>query len=113
MIYEFSEVEKILSRNMSVTMKEDKKIVYPDSDGMHLTECTRQFEWMVLIKLGLEASFKDNPEVFFVEDLFRYVVEGRPDIRQSPDLRVNVGQEKLAKKPADKFSAMGIAPASL
>jgi hypothetical protein len=61
------------------------EIVYPDSDGQPMTENTLQFEWIVTIKGGLEATFRNRPDVFVAGDLLWYPVEGEPQIRSSAD----------------------------
>ena len=59
-----------------------------------MAENTLQFEWIVLIKLGLESCFMDRHDVFVAGDLFWYPVEGRPDIRLAPDVMAAVGRPK-------------------
>lgn len=59
-----------------------------------MAENTLQFEWIVLIKLGLEACFAGRYDVFVAGDLFWYPVEGRPDIRLAPDVLVSIGRHK-------------------
>lgn len=59
-----------------------------------MAENTLQFEWIVLIKLGLEACFVDRDDVFVAGDLFWYPLEGRPDVRQAPDVLVAIGRPK-------------------
>src|SRR3712207_8484741 len=38
--------------------------VYPDSDGQPMADNTRQFRWIVTIQGGLDALFRDDPNVF-------------------------------------------------
>ena len=38
------------------------EVIYPESDGQPMAENTRQFEWIVTIKGGLEVLFRDHPE---------------------------------------------------
>ncbi|MEM6502218.1 MAG: Uma2 family endonuclease [Cyanobacteria bacterium P01_C01_bin.89] len=52
---------------------------------------TVQFRWLVMIKQNLERLQLDSP-LFVAGDLFWYPVEGRPDIRVSPDVMVAVGR---------------------
>jgi hypothetical protein len=40
---------------------EPPEVFYPDSDGQPMAENTEQWEWMVLIKDGLEWLFADRP----------------------------------------------------
>lgn len=67
---------------------------YPETDGQPMAENTLQFEWIVLIKLGLEAAFFDRDDIFIAGDLFWYPVEGRVDIRLAPDVMVAIGRPK-------------------
>jgi Uma2 family endonuclease len=73
---------------------EKTDIVYPESDGQPMADNTKQFRWIVTIKEGLEALFADDPDVFVAGDLLWYPVEGRPDIRQAPDVLVAFGRPK-------------------
>lgn len=59
-----------------------------------MAENTLQFEWIVLIKLGLEACYVDRDDVFVAGDLFWYPLEGRPDVRQAPDIMVAFDRPK-------------------
>lgn len=73
---------------------EETDTVYPESDGQPMADNTKQFRWIVTIKEGLEALLADVPDVFVAGDLFWYPVEGRPDIRQAPDVLVAFGPPK-------------------
>jgi hypothetical protein len=44
-------------------------IIYPESDGRPIAENTKQFRWIVTIEGGLEALFRDAPDVFVAGDL--------------------------------------------
>jgi hypothetical protein len=39
-------------------------IVYPESDGQPIADNTKQFRWIMTIQGGLEAMFRDTPDVF-------------------------------------------------
>ena len=71
-----------------------EEILYPDSDGQPMAENTLQFEWIVTIKGGLDALFRDDPNVFVAGDLLWYPVEGEPTIRTAPDAMVAFGRPK-------------------
>jgi hypothetical protein len=62
-----------------------EEIVYPESDGKPMAENTIQYRWLTRIKGGLEARFKDAPEVFVAGDLFWYPVKGQSQIHQAPE----------------------------
>ena len=72
----------------------EKKIVYPDSDGKQMADNTKQFDWIVKIKVNLDQVFADNPDVFVAGDLLWYPVEGNPKIRIAPDAMVVFGRPK-------------------
>ena len=69
-------------------------IEYPDSDGLPMSDNTRQFQWIGTVMWGLDALFLDEPNVFVAGDLFWYPVEGEPTIRMGPDVLVAFGQPK-------------------
>lgn len=70
------------------------RIVYPDSDGKPMADNTLQFRWMVTIQGGLDALFREDPNVFVAGDLLWYPVEGHPEIRIAPDALVAFGRPK-------------------
>ncbi len=74
--------------------KDKLHLIYPETDGEPMAENTLQFEWIVLIKLGLEACFAGRYDVFVAGDLFWYPQEGRPDIRLAPDVLAVIGRPK-------------------
>lgn len=67
---------------------------YPESDGKPIAENTLQFQWIVTIQGGLDACYRDNPEVFVAGDNLWYPVEGDPKIRMAPDIYVVSGRPK-------------------
>jgi hypothetical protein len=67
---------------------------YPDSDGKPMSDNTLQFKWIVTIKEGLEALFRDREDVFVAGDLLWYPVLGDPKIRTGPDVLVAFGRPK-------------------
>jgi Uma2 family endonuclease len=71
-----------------------RAIVYPDSDGQPMADNTLQFRWIVTIEGGLEAQFRDDPNVFVAGDLLWYPVEGEPRICVAPDALVAFGRPK-------------------
>lgn len=79
---------------MESVSKDRLYLIYPETDGEPMAENTLQFEWIVLIKLGLEACFVHYDDVFIAGDLFWYPMEGRPDVRVAPDVLVAMGRHK-------------------
>lgn len=86
------------------------KIVYPDSDGQPIAENTLQFRWIVTIEGGLDALFIDDPNVFVAGDLLWYPVEGKPNIRNAPDVMVVFGRPKGDRGSYMQWLENGIAP---
>jgi len=78
-----------------ITPSPDKsRLRYPDRDGQPMSDNTLQFQWIVTIKEGLEAVFRDDPNVFVAGDLLWYPVEGDSTIRTAPDTMVVFGRPK-------------------
>jgi hypothetical protein len=71
-------------------------VVYPDSDGLPMSDNTEQFRWIVYVKEGLEWLFADDPDVFVAGDLLWYPVEGDNKTRQAPDAMVAFGRRLVA-----------------
>jgi Uma2 family endonuclease len=69
-------------------------IEYPDDDGLPMSDNTLQFEWIVTIKGGLDAVFRNNSDVFVAGNLLWYPVEGDPGTRSAPDALVVFGRPK-------------------
>src|SRR5262245_8223447 len=86
------------------------KIVYAESDGQPMADNTRQFRWIVTIEGGLDALFKDDPNVFVAGDLLWYPVEGKPNIRMAPDAMVVFGRPKGDRGSYQQWHEDGIAP---
>lgn len=63
----------------------DDEIIYPESDGKPLAENTLQFDYILMIKEGIEDLFSQNPDVFVAGDLLWYPVEGQPKINVAPN----------------------------
>lgn len=85
-------------------------VVYPDSDGQPMAENTLQFQWIVTIKEGLDALFRDRPDVFVAGDLLWYAVEGDPKARTAPDAMVAFGRPKGYRGSYQQWREGGIAP---
>src|SRR5436305_3274193 len=83
---------------------------YPDSDGKPMADNTRQFEYITMIKCGLEALVRDDPNVFVAGDLLWYPVEGDNTIRAAPDVMVVFGRPKSCRRSYQRWREGGIAP---
>jgi len=85
-------------------------IVYPDSDGEPMSDNTLQFKWIATIKEGLDAAFRDDPDVFVAGDLLWYPVEGDPKTRMAPDTLVAFGRPKGYRGSYRQWQEGGVAP---
>jgi Uma2 family endonuclease len=85
-------------------------INYPDSDGLPMSDNTKQFRWIVTIKENLELMYAQNPDVFVAGDLLWYPVEGNNTIRQAPDVMVAIGRPKGDRGSYQQWREGGIAP---
>jgi Uma2 family endonuclease len=75
-----------------------------------MSDNTSQFKWIVIIKEGLEAVFRHDPNVFVAGDLLWYAVEGEPTIRTAPDAMVVFGRPKGERGSYMQWEEEGIAP---
>jgi Uma2 family endonuclease len=85
-------------------------IEYPDDDGEPMADNTLQFKWIVVIKDGLEALFRNHPDVFVAGNLLWYPVEGEPTIRAAPDAMVAIGRPKGRRGSYKQWEEANIAP---
>jgi Uma2 family endonuclease len=86
------------------------QLTYPHSDGQPMADNTIQFRWIVTIQGGLEALFRNNPQVFVAGDLFWYPVEGHPELRMAPDVLVAFGRPKGDRSSYLQWEEDNIAP---
>src|SRR4051812_23845666 len=69
-------------------------IVYPESDGLPMSDNTIQFRWIVVLYCNLAALFHTDDNVFVSGNQFWFPIEGEPDNKQSPDVCVVFGRPK-------------------
>lgn len=93
-----------------MSLSTPQKVVYPETDGLPMAENTLQFEWIVTIKEGLDALFRDDPDVFVAGDLFWYPVEGDPATRAAPDTMVVLGRPRGHRGSYRQWEEGGLAP---
>jgi Uma2 family endonuclease len=75
-----------------------------------MSDNTLQFKWIVVIKEGLEALFRNDPNVFVAGDLLWYSEEGKPKIRTAPDTMIAFGRPKGYRGSYKQWVEGGIAP---
>ena len=95
---------------MQVPAIKKQRVFYPESDGQPMAENTLQYEWIVLIKQGLESIFLNRDDVFIAADLFWYPVEGENTIRLAPDVLVALGRPKGKRGSYKQWKEADIAP---
>jgi Uma2 family endonuclease len=86
------------------------QLTYPHSDGQPMADNPTQFRWIVTIQGGLDALFRDDPQIFVAGDLFWYPVEGHPELRMAPDVLVALGRPKGDRSSYLQWEEDGIAP---
>jgi Uma2 family endonuclease len=85
-------------------------VTYPENDGNPMSDNTLQFRWIVTIQGGLDALFRDNPDVFVAGDLLWYPVQGDNTTRQAPDAMVAFGRPKGDRGSYRQWEENGVAP---
>jgi Uma2 family endonuclease len=96
---------------MGITkMLATNQIIYPDSDGQPMSDNTKQFRWITVIKSNLDWLFQDEEMVFVAGDLLWYPVEGNPKYRVAPDAMVVFGRPKGDRGSYKQWEEDNIAP---
>jgi Uma2 family endonuclease len=85
-------------------------VQYPDSDGQPMADNTVQFRWIVKLQGGLDALFRDDPNVFVAGDLLWYPVEGNNTLRAAPDVMVVFGRPKGDRGSYRQWEEDDVAP---
>jgi Uma2 family endonuclease len=96
--------------SITITPPHRSEIEYPENDGQPMAENTLQFKWIVTIKEGLEAQYRNAADVFVAGDLLWYPEHGKPKIRTAPDAMVVVGRPKGYRGSYRQWEEGGIAP---
>lgn len=94
----------------ALTRETEPEIHYPDSDGEPIARNTVQYQYIIAIQVGLDAMFANNPDVFVAADLLWYPVEGRPDIKNAPNVMVAIGRPKGDRVSYRQWEENGLAP---
>src|SRR5262245_38675452 len=105
-----SQITQAKPKRAAVGPRFHRATLYPESDGKPMADNTRQFEWIVLIKKGLDELFKDNLNVFIAGDLLWYPVKGHPRINNAPDVMVVFGRSKGHRSSYKQWEEEGRAP---
>jgi Uma2 family endonuclease len=75
-----------------------------------MADNTLQYRWIVTIKEGVDALFREDPNVFVAGDLLWYAVEGDPAERMAPDVLIAFGRPKGERGSYKQWVEGGIAP---
>ncbi|WP_310485272.1 Uma2 family endonuclease [Chamaesiphon sp. VAR_48_metabat_403] len=86
------------------------QIEYPDSDGKPMSDNTKQFRWITIVKYNLDWLFTNDENVFIAGDLLWYPVEGNPKRRAAPDVMVAFGRPKGDRGSYKQWQENDIAP---
>lgn len=79
---------------MTTQIAAQNPIIYPERDGLPMSDNTKQFRWIVTIQGGLDSLFVGDPSVFVAGDLLWYPLEGDNKTRIAPDAMVVFGRPK-------------------
>ena len=85
----------------------DDEVFYPESDGKPMADNTLQYEWIVIIKEGLEVEL---PNDFVAADLFWYPVKGNSNLHYAPDVMVALGRPKGYRSSYKQWEENNIVP---
>jgi Uma2 family endonuclease len=96
--------------NPAMAPSPTSEICYPDSDGLPMSDNTKQLRWIVTLYGNLAAMFRDQADVFVAGNILWYPVEGRPDIRVGPDVLVAFGRPKGDRGSYKQWEEGGIPP---
>jgi len=90
--------------------KANEPILYPESDGLPMADNKKQFRVISTIEGNIEILAAQTPNLFVPGDLLWYPVEGRPDIRQAPDIMVAFGRSNGDRGSYRQWEEENIAP---
>jgi Uma2 family endonuclease len=93
-----------------VSQLQATEVIYPDQDGQPMSDNTKQFRWIVVVKENIECLFADDPNVFVAGDLLWYPIEGNNKIRTAPDAMVIIGRPKGDRGSYQQWKEDNIAP---
>ncbi|HEY1064613.1 MAG TPA: Uma2 family endonuclease [Pirellulales bacterium] len=98
------------AQDMHLSVPSGEAFVYPESDGLPLSESTRQFAMIFLVVGGLDAQFRDRDDVFVAGDLLWYPRYRDAKTRAAPDAMVVFGRPKHHRGSYAQAEENNIAP---
>ncbi|MGL5061979.1 MAG: Uma2 family endonuclease [Microcoleus sp.] len=94
----------------TISTQTPPQIIYPENDGNPMSDNTKQFQLIMRIQGGIDALYKDNPNVFVAGDLLWYPIENDNKTRQAPDIMVVFGRPKGDRGSYQQWLEDNIAP---
>lgn len=90
----------------------NEDLLYPSGDGKPMSENTKQYRWIVLIKENLEILFAAIQDVFIAADLLWYPVQVKktPAPSQAPDVMVVFGRPKGDRRSYKQWQENNLPP---
>ncbi|MGD2180238.1 Uma2 family endonuclease [Lusitaniella coriacea] len=85
-------------------------LVYPEDDGLPMSDNTKQFRWIMELYYNLEWLFAENPNIFVAGNLLWYPVEGQVKLCQAPDVMVAFGVAKGDRGSYQQWNENNVAP---
>ncbi len=83
---------------------------YPESDGNLMADNMTQARYMSLLRGGIDAVFRDRPDVLVAMDLLWYPVYGEPGTVAAPDVMVVLGRPRGDRRSYKQWEEGGIPP---
>jgi Uma2 family endonuclease len=93
---------------MPITVEEE--IIYPINDGNRLSDNTKQFNWIMLIKANLDVRFARRDDVFISGDMLWYPTRGDNKTRIAPDVMVVIGRPKGDRGSYQQWNEENVTP---
>jgi len=93
---------------MTTLLQTSQDVLYPDDDGLPLSENTKQLRLILTTQGGLESLFRDEP-VFVAGDLLWYPVEGSGESK-APNVMVIFGQDKKDRRSYRQWEEGNLGP---
>ncbi|MBX9583333.1 MAG: Uma2 family endonuclease [Gemmataceae bacterium] len=75
-----------------------------------MADNTVQFDWIAILKWGLDIQYRADPDVFVAGDHLIYPVEGNNKLRQAPDVYVAFGRPKGQRGSYKVWEEGGVFP---
>ena len=91
-------------------MLETEDILYPDSDGIPMSDNSWQYRWIATLMWNASILFQNRLDVFVAGDHLIYPVKGDPKTRIAPDTYIAFGPENKDRGSYKVWKEGGIFP---